>query len=218
MEDPHNIDFKAELIRKTIHLLSLSIPIVYFFLSKRAALTILIPLTLMSLIVDIARYYHPPTARLFYKLFGWLLRSHEVNEKTKTLNGATYVLISATSCVALFPKLIVITSFAILIISDMAAALVGRLFGKHRLNIRPTSNKSFEGSAAFLVSAVIVVLLTPKILYTPVEYLIGFFAALVGMLAEYFSYDFIDDNLSVPIAVGGTMWTLYALFFPTLNM
>jgi len=208
-----DIDYSAELIRKSIHLCSLSIPIVYYFLSKSTALSILIPMTAAFFIVDVLRYFHQPTAELFYRWFRKLLRHHEVNGKTKTLNGATYVLLSATLCVLIFPKIIVITSFAILIISDSAAALIGRRFGKHKFY-----HKSLEGSGAFLLSAIIVVLFTPKINYMPIEYLIGMIGGFVGMLAEIASFDLLDDNVAIPLSIGGTMWLLYWLLLPSINI
>ncbi len=87
MRDRANIEYRAELIRKTIHFCSLSIPVLYIFLSRSTALSILIPLTSAFLIVDIARHYHAPTARLFYKVFGLLLRPHERGVHAEALNN-----------------------------------------------------------------------------------------------------------------------------------
>ena len=50
------------------------------------------------------------------------------------------------------------------------------------------------------------------------EYVIGFIAAFVGAIVENISYGLADDNLSIPISVGLTMWALYAIFFPNLNL
>jgi dolichol kinase len=210
--------FRVELIRKAIHLCSLSIPVLYYSLSKSTALTILLPLTAGFLIVDILRYYHEPSAKLFRALFGWLLREHEFGKKVKTLNGATYMLVSATICILIFPKLIVITGFAILIIADSAAALVGQRFGHHKISIGRPTNKSIEGSAAFLLCSVAVVLFTPKIANLPGEYFVGVAVAIVGMLAEIFSADILDDNLAVPLSIGFAMWAMYVLFLPGLNV
>jgi dolichol kinase len=205
-------DYRIEVIRKAIHLVSLSIPITYYFISKTTALILVIPLMVAFLTVDIARYYHKPVEEWFYKFFGFLLRKRESDKKKKTLNGATYVLISATICIIFFPKIIMIIGFSILIISDITAALIGRKFGKHKFIA-----KSLEGSLAFFVSAIGVIALTPKIEYLPGEYLIGIVAALVGTIAEALPAD-IDDNLSIPISVGAILWLLYTIFLPTLNI
>ncbi len=207
-----NIDYKAEIFRKSIHLCSLSIPIVYYFISREKALILLAPITLVFLLVDLLRHFHPPTAKIFYEAFGWMLRSHEHDERKKRLSGATHVLISATLCVLIFPKLITITSFAILIISDSAAALVGRRFGKRKF-----LRKSFEGSAAFFCTALIVIAATPKVSSEAGEYVIAAVAAAFATVIEAMSVG-IDDNLSIPISVGVVMWVLYSIFYPSMNL
>jgi dolichol kinase len=212
MAEQKNIEYSAEIIRKGIHLCSLSIPIIYYFISRDTALTILLPLTAAFLIIDILRYYHPPTAKIFYRLFGWMLRSHEQNENAKRLNGATNVFISATICVILFPKLITITAFTILIISDSSAALIGRRWGKHRF-----FKKSVEGSLAFFLTAVIVTLITPKLTHTAGEYCIAVGAAAFGTVVEALSIT-IDDNLSIPLSIGSVLWVLYLIFYPAINL
>jgi dolichol kinase len=218
MDEASNTPFRVELIRKAIHLCSLSIPVLYYSVSKSTALTILVPLTAGFVIVDLLRYYHQPSGRLFHILFGWLLREHEFGRKVKTLNGGTYMLVSAALCVLIFPKLIVITSFAILIIGDSAAALVGQRFGHHKIFGGRARNKTMEGSAAFLLGALLVVLVAPKVARLPGEYIIGIVAAVIGMLAEVFSSEFLDDNLAVPLSVGFAMWAMYLFFLPDLNI
>ena len=204
--------YEAELVRKAIHLSSLSIPIVYFLITKSAALTILVPLTLVFLVADIGRLFHTPTRILFDRYFGWLLRVHERNNETRRLNGATYVLLSATVCIWVFPKVIAISAFAILIVSDTAAALIGRKYGRH-----PFLKKSLEGALAFLVTALIVIGLAPKAEYRFAEYLIGAIAALAGAVVEALTIA-IDDNLSIPIVLAGVMWILYIVLLPNVNV
>ncbi len=205
-------EYRIELIRKAIHLCSLSIPVAYFFYPRATALSIIIPVTLACIAVDIMRHYVKPVQDQFYRIFGWLLRPSESDLLKKRLNGATYVLISATLCILFFPKIIAITCFSILIISDLTAALVGKRFGRH-----PLFRKSIEGSLAFFLSAVIVVILTPKIEYRAGEYIIGSVAALAGTIAEVLPTG-IDDNLSVPLSAGITLWLLYSLVMPMVDI
>lgn len=208
IEDAYHIEF----IRKGIHLCSLSIPIIYFFITRDLALKIIIPITLAFLIVDIARYYHSSIQKWYYKSFGFLLRSHESDKVRKRLTGATYVLIAATICIIVFPKIITVTCFSVLIIADLTAALIGRQFGRRQL-----FNKTLEGSLAFFTSGIIVIIVAPKIEYIIGEYLIGIFAVAVGTIIEMLPIK-IDDNLSIPISVGATLWALYYFFFPMLNI
>ncbi len=211
--DNGTIHYRDELLRKSIHLCSLSIPVVYYFIPRSAALIILGIMTAMALFLDVGRYLSRSIGKLFYKIFGFLLREHEIDHKKRNLNGATYVLLSAFICVLIFPKVIVVTAFAILIISDTMAALVGRRFGKHKFLF-----KSFEGTLAFFVSGIVVVLLSPKIEYRFSEYLIGIVSAGIGAIIENVSYGLADDNLVIPISIGFAMWLFYLFFLPELNL
>jgi len=205
------IKFKSELLRKSIHFCSLSIPIIYNFISKESALSLLIPITVISVIVDFGRYFIPSLNNIIQKVFGFLLREHEVDSKKKNLNGASYVFIAATLTMWIFPKTIFITAFTMLIICDIAAALIGRKFGKHKF-----LSKSLEGTLAFFVFGVIVVLFVPKVEGIIGEYLIGIIAGAVGAIVENISYGWADDNLTIPLSIGFTMWGLYSLILPNI--
>ena len=207
-----SIGYRVELVRKAIHFSSISIPIFYYYTPRSIALGIFIPITVGAVLIDILRHYNPAVQEWFYRLFGRLLRTHETDAETKRFNGATYVLISATLCILMFPKLIAVTSFTILIVSDSMGALIGRRFGRHRF-----LGKSVEGSSAFFLSALVIIAIAPKIEYTLVEYLIGGTAALVGTVVEAIPWE-LDDNLSVPISVGMTLWAGYYLFLPAANL
>lgn len=211
--DNGTIHYRDELVRKLIHLFSLSIPIIYYFISRKEGIIILSIMTFISLLAEALRYYAPSFNVFFTSAFGFLLRKHEVDSKRKNLTGATYVFISALICIIVFPKLIFITAFSILIISDIMAALIGRRYGRHKFLA-----KSLEGTLAFFVSAIIVVFLTPKFLGLPEEYFIAVFASAVGAIAENISFGFADDNLSVPLSVGLTMLGLYSLFLPQVKL
>jgi dolichol kinase len=114
--------------------------------------------------------------------------------------------------VLIFPKIITVNAFAILIISDITSALVGRRFGKHRF-----FQKSLEGATGFFVSAIVVVLLAPKIEGSLMEYVVGIIAAAAGAVTESLSTT-IDDNISVPLVIGFVLWALYLFLLPSVNL
>jgi dolichol kinase len=209
--DGGTIDYKTELLRKSIHLCSLSISIIYYFITKELALQILIPLTILAVVLDSARYFLPGFAKIFYSIFGFMLREHEKLKEKKNLNGATYLLIAATLVVIIFPKVFVIPAVAVLIIGDIAAALLGRKYGKHKFLA-----KSLEGTLAFFITGSIVIFLTPKITGNPTEYIIGIVAVAVGAIAENISYGWADDNLTIPLSICLVMSLLYAILLPDL--
>lgn len=211
--DRGTINYRDELIRKMIHLCSLGIPIVYYFIPRFEAILILSAMTFIALTLDLGRYFNPKIGNIFYRFFGFMLRDHELDQKKKNLNGATYVLLSALLCVILFPKVIFLTAFSILIISDTLAALVGRKFGKHKLLA-----KSLEGTVTFFISGVIVVFFTPKLLNVPLEYYIAIFACAVGAIVENVSWGIADDNLSIPLSIGLILWGGYLLYFPRTEL
>jgi dolichol kinase len=211
--DHATIHYRDEIVRKLIHLCSLSIPIVYYFISRTDTIIILSIVSFVALAIDLLRYFSSSFGKVFYSIFGILLRKHEIDEEKKNLNGATYVLISALLCVLLFPKVFFVTAFSILIISDSMAALVGRKIGSHKF-----LSKSLEGTLAFFISASIVVLFTPKVEGLLLEYIIGFIAAAVAAIVENISHGWMDDNLSVPVSIGFSMWGLYLLLLPHLQL
>ncbi len=211
--DHGTIQYNDELIRKMIHLCSLSFPIIYYFISRYDAIVILTGLTLFSLSIELLRYISPKAGAMFIRMFGFLMREHEMDKKKKNLSGATYVFLSALLSVIIFPKVIFLTAFSVLIISDTFAALIGRRYGRHQFLA-----KSLEGTLAFFVSAVVVVLVTPKILYVPTEYYFGILAAALGAIAENISYGWADDNMTIPLTVGGVIWICYIIFFPKVPL
>ena len=211
--DKGNINYRDEVVRKLIHLCSLSIPVIYYFIPRSTAIIILGILTLIAVALDILRHFSTKVGKLFITIFGFILRKHEVDGRKKNLNGATYVFISALLGVILFPKVLFLTAFPILIISDSTAALIGRKFGNHKFLA-----KSLEGTLAFFISASVVVLFTPKLNGSMTEYFIGFIAAAIGAIVENISFGIADDNLSIPIAVGFSMWLLYVLLFPGIQL
>lgn len=211
------IPFSQELLRKGIHLISFSIPVIYIFISKETALFILIPLALIAIIIDVLSKRDNHVRKYLYMFFGKLLRPHE--QRKDVLNGATWVLISAVLTVFIFPKIIAVTSFAILIVSDICSAIFGRKYGRHQL-----FDKSWEGTTAFMVSAFIVVLAFGTALVAPRTYFYsGFLAAIIGAFAEAASNKIkMDDNFAVPLSVGFTMWAFgliaVHLNYPFLNL
>ena len=211
--DKGTIDYKAELLRKSIHLISISIAVIYYFVTRELALTILIPLTTLSLILDLARYLSPAYKKYLYSIVGFMLREHEINSKKIILSGATYVLIAALVTVLFFPKAFVILGIAVLIFGDIFAALIGRKFGRHKFLF-----KSLEGTISFFIFGSLIMLLTPKIEGSLTEYLIGFAAVAVAAIIENVSNGWADDNLTVPLAVCGTMTILYSIFLPNLEL
>ena len=214
MTKDRQITYRSEVLRKGIHLLSLSIPVIYSVISQATALWILVPLACLFVAIDILGHKEGWVRNTMLRSFEPVMRNHELKVDDIRLNGASHVLIAACACVWLFPKIIAITAFSILIVSDICAALVGRRFGSHRF-----LDKSLEGTLAFAVSAIGVVLVIASISSAPISFVvIGAFASIVGALVENISPRLrLDDNISIPGSVGLTMLILTSLISSVPN-
>lgn len=205
MEENTQLALRYEIARKAIHLSSVSIPILYWFLSRDVALLLLTPLFAGFFVIDLLKNFVPPISRWYHRTFDAMLRSHELNEEKFTFNGATYMVLSALLLVLFFPKVIAVTAFAMVAISDTMAAIVGRTLGRHRFGL-----KSVEGSTAFFVSALAIVAVVPEL--PPV---IGIAMAITATIAEALAGQVsrlkIDDNLVIPLSSATVGFLFYGL-------
>lgn len=207
-------DFKQEIIRKGIHLCSLSIPIGYALLGKSVSLSVLIPIAIFAFAIDMGMKFSSSLRKLVLKIFGKIMRPHELKNEI-VLNGATWVFISACVCIILLPKLFAIIGFSILIISDTAAALYGKKYGKHKWFV----NKSVEGSLAFAATAILNLFFIGFLVSAQWQfYAIGALCCVIGSLVEAVSGILkIDDNLSIPLSIGYLLWLGSYISEITLN-
>ena len=188
------MNYKQELKRKGIHQLSLAIPISYLLFSKTFVLNILIPVTLLVIAVDVARFKFPWFQKQFVRFFGVVLREHE----TRRFPGSTYLLTGAVLTIWLFPKHYAVLSLFFVIIADTAAALVGKQIGKHKI-----FNKSVEGTAAFFISALAIALFFPTIA-VPHAVVGAATAAIIEVLPLP-----VDDNLTIPVGTCFVLWLVF---------
>jgi dolichol kinase len=191
-----------EIRRKIMHTWPIIIPIAYRFVSKDTALTIMLPICAFYVFCDIFRHFHEGFRQLFDRIITVnFLREHEKNG----LIGSSYFIFGALLAIILFPKPVTIMSLYILIISDAMAAIVGTSWGRTRIFA-----KSLEGSIAFFVSGIVIVLLAmqDKPLWgeSAMQGHLGWgvLAVAGATLVELFPTG-LDDNLTVPLVAGGIM-------------
>ena len=185
---------RSEYFRKIIHIFILVIPFTYlFFLESRfQALRILVPLTLFAIVLEYLRVRSAVIKKIFNNFLKSMLRIHEMDGK---YTGATWVFISSTLTIAIFPKEIAIISLVYMSLGDTIAGLVGRKFGKTKFY-----NKSIEGSLAGLI----VCLLSGYLVNLTLPLVVVFSGAFAAMFIELLPMP-IDDNLSVPLFAGTIM-------------
>ena len=180
-----------ELRRKSVHLVGLIVPICYIFIDKRQAAIAVGILVLIALLIELLKAVLPPFRDLFYQVFTPVLRS---NERKGAITGATYYLIGAFLPILIFPKILAIVCIFFMILGDMAAALIGKKWGRTKL----FPQKSLEGSMACFLVCVLIALVK----FNPVVAIVG---ALAATVVEVLPIK-LDDNLTMPLLSGLAMY------------
>jgi dolichol kinase len=184
--------YGSEMVRKTIHFLSLAVPIGLYLLPEEAGRTLVLILALVILAADVVRLQVAPVRRVFYFIFGRILRDHE----RFNLLGSTYLLLSALICAHAFPKSIAVLALSFLVVGDTMAALIGRRWGHIKI-----LDKSLEGSLACLGSCMIIGYLYPG---EDVSRTMLWVGAVAATLSELLPVP-LDDNMRIPLAAGFAM-------------
>lgn len=199
-EDLH---LKRKLWHIVTGLLALAITFFFKFDSKDAALASFF-IGLSGLLFEIVRLKNSKVNQLFINFASGVLRERE---RTK-ISGFTFYCFGVSLSFFLLPWEFAITSVLFLIFGDPVAAMVGSLYGRHKL-IR---GKSLEGSlACFGVCAVISAILA-TVGFLPLPWAgVALLGGLSGAIAELM--DFIDDNLAIPLISGFLLSRLSLLLF-----
>lgn len=177
-----------ELLRKSVHLVSVLIVLIYEFFGKEAILWVLMIFLVTVLFLDYFRLEHNMRIPFFYTMY----REDEADR----LGGHIYFALGAISAIALFNKEIAYAAVLMTTFGDMVAALIGKPYGKRRVFQKVFKNdKSIEGSASEFITDFLVGLL---ILGNPLVSLVMAFSATLTETAV----NKIDDNLVVPILAG----------------
>jgi dolichol kinase len=188
------ISMSRELLRKALHLMLLLVPIAFCNLGKWPSLVIFSLLTLAIVAPDYARRRNSKINSIFVKIFGLILRPHELTGDK--LCGASWVGLAACLNFLIFKKEIAVTGFTIMVISDAAASIIGRHFPS-----KPFFEKSLLGAYGFAASGLIILISCGLIFHSHAWfYIFGLFALFcVTMFESRPSLLRIDDNFTIPI-------------------
>lgn len=194
------MQYIKEIKRKAIHLSSLWIPIVYLYTDKNLMLSLLIPLTIISLIIDLSRRYIGSLNKFINDIIGDLMRDDE--KISASFSGATYLFMSSTLAIFIFAKEVAIFALLILMVSDSFAALIGKKIGRIKI-----LDKSLEGSISFALSAMVIYYVLVTCYGFSLPLIQSIFAIFSGTIAELVAKKVeLDDNFIVPLAIG--VWLL----------
>ena len=205
------IPYIEELKRKAVHLSSFWMVAAILILPKiipggrHIASVIFASLLVLTLFAEHSyanggRYL----GRLYGVLFGKMLRN-EVKPDQWIVSGGAPVLAAALLVNLLFPSPIAAGSLGVMLSGDAAAALVGRIFGRHKL----VNGKSLEGCLAFVAVAATVLFGILYISRANVPdgcFYLALPAVLLGATAELFTKQLkIDDNFTIPLSTGAVL-------------
>jgi dolichol kinase len=190
----------GELLRKSVHLASVAIPLAAVLVEKSLLVMVLAGAALLLLLLDYLRTRNHGFKAFFMAAFGELLRKHE---RQGGITGSTIVVASAALTILVYRQEVAVAALLFLSIGDSAAALVGRQWGRVRL----VCGRTLEGSLAALVgclaTSIVLMMLSPFFGWslTPAALAAG---SLTATLAELIDMP-LDDNFRIPVFSGLVM-------------
>ena len=154
----------------------------------------LIGALMLAIISDLIRIIWSPEYSLFNFLSNSILRNKEKNAIGPHIYLITGMIFTyMLYMVGLIHILAFFTGVLVACLSDAAAALIGRKYGKHKVTVRSKDTKSVEGFLAGMVVAYIIGL----VIVGPIYAIIG---ALIFFLTDYFPI-YTADNILNPIFI-----------------
>ncbi len=190
-------------MRKATHFIALLIPACYVIFPKPWAIAIMSATMVVAITFEIIRLRKLRPWHYLKFAVGGMIRPKEENGN---FTGAFYIILGGLATIIFFPRWIAFTAITFEILGDVASALIGRRYGRHFIR-RP---KTYEGALGFLVVALLIIVLVPKVPYT-----VGIIGAVIATIVEAVSIHR-DDNLTVPLIAGLVMHLLVKAFFPQL--
>lgn len=199
MDKPVKITYRAELLRKLIHLCTAMVPLCMLAVGKWPVAFVFALLAAIALGYDVLRARSAWFARWVHRAIGFMLRTSEWSRGRIVASGATWVLVSLAVVAMLFPVRIAVPALVMSLASDAVSAIVGRRIGRHKW---PGSRRTVEGTAAFIASGLIIMAVFPGIAFWA-----GAGCVVAAALAEIPSRP-LDDNFRVPVAAALTLFCL----------
>ncbi len=194
--------FFSELKRKSLHILSLIFPIVLLFLpygkdieERLYGLIYLGTLAIISILIDILRVKSIRFKKLYFKIFGDILRRHELKGR---FTGATNFFISIFLVYLIFPFFDMKLDYIVMVyvgfmIGDAFAAIIGKSMGR----IKITKNKTLEGTIGCIIGSFLTI--SPFIFNNYHNLYPAIFISILIGIFELITF-YIDDNFFVPVS------------------
>lgn len=190
----------SELRRKSIHLIGLVVPIVYWITDFNRGITLLF-IAIFSFAFTISEIY-----RIRYgiplKEAETLVKPLIRPQERRGVGAHVFFAAGAFVTILAYPKDIAIAAMLISTFADGSAAVVGKRWGRHST----IGKKTLEGTLALVSVAFVVALIVLAAFFGHViteSIAIAFAGAIAAASVELLP---INDNLSIPIAAGFAMY------------
>jgi phytol kinase len=201
------LNFKRELARKFVHLLSVLILIIYIFASDifnvKIALMILVFILIVSLEFEYFRIEVGNKIPILGRVWKYVRRDKEKGK----IGGDVFFIVGAILVLAIFDLRIAIVAMLMTTFGDAAAALIGKKYGKHWL--KHLKERAWEGILAeFFVDVFIGIMVffwgfwsNPALFYNWQLWVVVGVMSFVATAVETLIYK-MDDNLVIPVFSG----------------
>ena len=197
-------NFKKELARKSIHFLSIFILLIYLVVSdlfnRNVALVILVLILIVSLEFEYFRIEIGRHIPIISDVWKSLRRGKEKYQ----IGGDVFFLIGAILVLSVFDLRVAMAAILMTTFGDMAAALIGKRFGKHYLKL--LKERAWEGILAefivdIIIGFIVFIWISYGSFYDLKIWLVIFVMALTATFVETIIYK-MDDNLLIPVFAG----------------
>ncbi|MCS7097562.1 MAG: hypothetical protein NZ922_01070 [Candidatus Methanomethyliaceae archaeon] len=177
-------DLKRELLRKSLHIIGISIPMVYLFFERDFTILYISLLIISSIFIELLRI-RAPILFPINKVIEGISRKYE---KT-ALASYVYFFMAALVVTFLFSMEAVIIGLTTALVGDAMAAILGRIIGKH--NIR---NKTIEGNLTGMITVIVISFPLTKNLI--ISIMLGVCFSILDLIDFRF-----DDNFVLPFGM-----------------
>ncbi len=193
--------------RKLYHAAGVCLMIaIYSFAGHERSWYILGAATALAIPFDFTRLSRPGLNRLAIRLFGPLMRRHEVNH----VSGMSYLFLGCLFLLLYDDPHILTLTLLFLAFGDPIASFFGICYGKDKI----IGNKTLQGTMASLVvcSLIAVAYYYFHNIMTERLFIVAPLSGMIGAVSELVPVGRLDDNFTFPIICSVLLWALFHLF------
>ncbi|BAD85999.1 cytidylyltransferase [Thermococcus kodakarensis KOD1] len=206
------MSIRSELKRKALHLTGLTVPAIYLCCGKTTTLAFIGLAFVLFVVLEPFRIIEEWRDRIKYRLLNMypspelgrsieLIENHieAITRPHERERVAAHIYFAAASFIVVyfFPMKVAVGAITVATLGDALAAIIGKSLGRHRFS----SGKSLEGSLAYFLTALLV--LIPLVSFAP-----ALAGAVIGTIVEFYNVP-PDDNFSNQLAVAVAVYLVF---------